>query len=352
MPGVLRHSELKRSLRKKVGRNTGTHSWHLSFVLLCCSFIAWSGNITAASDNVSLTTEDIAYDSDLFGRTERSFGGSVVEPPQRPNSYWDDPHFRPYFDNSTDRNVTFQLSKPSYLHCRIRQLGDRVVSWVRQRDLHILTVGKYTYTTDQRYTSIHMDDTDDWTLEIKYTQKLDAGIYECQVSTEPKMSLPIQLNVVIAEAKVLEGPALYIQSGSTINLTCIVKEYAVPPIYVFWYHDDQMIDYETQKGRGIKVTTEKGPTTYSRFRIEKAQATDSGNYSCQASYADPANITVHVLNGSTWNADDGTQGDENNHNVKGEKPAAMQHGPNGSHFHAEIPVLLIGFSVLTSFYLI
>nr|XP_042894958.1 uncharacterized protein LOC122268762 isoform X2 [Parasteatoda tepidariorum] len=93
-----------------------------------------------------------------------------------------------------------------------------------------------------------------------------------------------------------------------------------------------MIDYETQKGRGIKVTTEKGPTTYSRFRIEKAQATDSGNYSCQASYADPANITVHVLNG--------------------EKPAAMQHGPNGSHFHAEIPVLLIGFSVLTSFYLI
>lgn len=67
---------------------------------------------------------------------------------------------------------------------------------MRQRDLHILTVGKYTYTSDQRFTSIHMENSEIWTLEIKYTQKKDAGVYECQVSTEPKMSLSIRLNVV------------------------------------------------------------------------------------------------------------------------------------------------------------
>lgn len=72
---------------------------------------------------------DVDMGSEVFGRTERSFGGgSLVEPPARPNAYWDDPHFRPYFDNTTDRNVTYQLSKTGYLHCRIRQLGDRVVS--------------------------------------------------------------------------------------------------------------------------------------------------------------------------------------------------------------------------------
>lgn len=70
------------------------------------------------------------------------------------------------------------------------------VSWVRQKDLHILTVGRYTYTSDQRFTCIHLDDTDDWTLEIKYVQRKDAGIYECQISTEPKMSFSIRLNVV------------------------------------------------------------------------------------------------------------------------------------------------------------
>lgn len=55
------------------------------------------------------------------------------------------------------------------------------VSYVRQRDLHILTVGRYTYTSDQRFTCIHLDDSDDWTLEIKYVQKDDAGVYECAV---------------------------------------------------------------------------------------------------------------------------------------------------------------------------
>lgn len=123
-------------------------------------------------------------------------GGSSGEPPSRPTAYWDDPHFRPRFDNSTERNVTAQLGKSAFLHCKIRQLGDRTVSWVRQRDLHILTVGTYTYTSDQRFHSIHLEGSEDWTLEIRYTQKWDAGVYECQVSTEPKMSLNISLSVV------------------------------------------------------------------------------------------------------------------------------------------------------------
>ncbi|CAN8011436.1 unnamed protein product, partial [Ixodes pacificus] len=50
------------------------------------------------------------------------------EPPSRPSAHWDDPHFRPRFDNSTDRNVTAQLGKSAFLRCRIAQLGDRTVS--------------------------------------------------------------------------------------------------------------------------------------------------------------------------------------------------------------------------------
>ncbi|GIX99420.1 uncharacterized protein CDAR_297361 [Caerostris darwini] len=88
---------------------------------------------------------------------------------------------------------------------------EKKVSWVRQRDLHILTVGKYTYTSDQRFTSIHMDNTEVWTLEIKYVQKKDAGVYECQVSTEPKMSLSIQLNVVGEKWRVRNFPLELLQ---------------------------------------------------------------------------------------------------------------------------------------------
>lgn len=35
-----------------------------------------------------------------------------------------------------------------------------------------------------------------WTLQIKYPQPRDSGVYECQINTEPKMSLSYFLEVV------------------------------------------------------------------------------------------------------------------------------------------------------------
>ncbi|EEC09375.1 hypothetical protein IscW_ISCW007209 [Ixodes scapularis] len=45
-----------------------------------------------------------------------SANGVGGEPPSRPSAYWDDPHFRTHFDNSTARNVTAQLGKSAFLH--------------------------------------------------------------------------------------------------------------------------------------------------------------------------------------------------------------------------------------------
>ena len=70
------------------------------------------------------------------------------------------------------------------------------VSWIRRKDLHVLTVGSYTYTSDQRFTTIHLKNSDDWTLQVKYPQSKDGGVYECQVSTVPKMSHFVTLNVI------------------------------------------------------------------------------------------------------------------------------------------------------------
>lgn len=70
------------------------------------------------------------------------------------------------------------------------------VSWVRHRDIHLLTVGRYTYTSDQRFRAIHHPHSEDWILQIKYPQHRDSGIYECQISTTPHMSHFIYLNVI------------------------------------------------------------------------------------------------------------------------------------------------------------
>lgn len=66
---------------------------------------------------------------------------------------------------------------------------------MRKRDLHILTSSIHTYTGDARFSVRHPEHSDDWDLRIEYVQKRDAGVYECQVNTEPKINMAVMLNV-------------------------------------------------------------------------------------------------------------------------------------------------------------
>lgn len=70
------------------------------------------------------------------------------------------------------------------------------MSWIRVRDDHILTVDRLTFIADDRYQAFYADTTGMWTLQIKYVQARDAGMYECQVGTEPKVSARAHLHVV------------------------------------------------------------------------------------------------------------------------------------------------------------
>ncbi|XP_047000692.1 zwei Ig domain protein zig-8-like [Schistocerca americana] len=173
---------------------------------------------------------------------------------------------------------------------------DEQVSWVRHRDLHILTVGSYTYTSDQRFQASHHRDLDEWTLHIKWAQRRDAGVYECQVSTQPVRSLAVTLNIVVPTATILGGPDLYVNKGSTINLTCTIRYSPEPPAFIFWYHHDEVISYDSERG-GVSVVTDKGEQTTSRLLLQKARPSDSGHYTCRPSNADVATVTVHVLDG-------------------------------------------------------
>lgn len=38
--------------------------------------------------------------------------------------------------------------------------------------------------------------------------------------------------------EIVGAPDLYIESGSTINLTCIIEDSPEPPAYIFWNHNN------------------------------------------------------------------------------------------------------------------
>ncbi|XP_037073862.1 zwei Ig domain protein zig-8-like [Pollicipes pollicipes] len=227
------------------------------------------------------------------GRLGGRVGGSDPRPIRR----------RPYFDPATPANVTAVAGKAAYLTCRVWDIGNKTVSWIRHRDLAILSSGQKTYAHDNRIVLYHQPDSNEWVLKIKYVQPRDAGVYGCQLPTAPLISRPIRLNVVVPTARVLGDGEIYVDVGSTLNLTCTVSHSPEPIEFIFWYHDRAVIDYNTPAGR-VTVTMERASTTDSHLTIRSARSEDSGIYTCSPSNADPASVKVHVL--------------------KGEKPAAMQ----------------------------
>lgn len=38
--------------------------------------------------------------------------------------------------------------------------------------------------------------------------------------------------------EIIGAPDLYIESGSTINLTCVILNSPEPPAYIFWNHNN------------------------------------------------------------------------------------------------------------------
>ncbi|XP_043208679.1 limbic system-associated membrane protein-like [Amphibalanus amphitrite] len=209
---------------------------------------------------------------------------------------WHEPNTAgPYFDLSLTDNVTVTAGRTALLRCRVFQLAKQPVSWIRKKDLHILTLGTFSYTTDERFKVVQEPEKNDFSLQITGVLTRDAGVYECQVNTEPKMSWPVSLNVLVPHATIT-GPAdLYIQLDSNINLNCALHTPADPPVNLSWVKDGALLELAGPRA-GISLQadrTSRGSTSY--LVITRARHSDSGNYTCRPSEGHPATVRVHII---------------------------------------------------------
>ena len=124
-------------------------------------------------------------------------------------------------------NVTAILGKGALLNCRVRGIGNRTVlnnvSWIRHKDSHLLTVGRYRYISDERFRAITKVPSEDYLLQILPVKISDSGLYECQISTTPVQRHHVWLTVAEPVTEILGAPDIYIEEGVTMNLTCMVR---------------------------------------------------------------------------------------------------------------------------------
>jgi len=217
----------------------------------------------------------------------------------------------PYFQHQEAGlvNVTTQLEATTYLHCRVNRLGGKTVSWLKRigqdKDPHLLTYGRQTYSSDARFQIIH-EKPNNWKLQIQFTKKSDVGLYECQVSTNPPLIQYTFLNVVVPTIKIVDERHLEVEDrifydrGSTIKLKCMVEDIVgEQPEYIIWKKGNRMLNYDTERG-GISVRTDLlANGAQSRLHIAGATFSDSGNYTCMMGRTAKTQIELQIIPGET-----------------------------------------------------
>jgi len=121
-----------------------------------------------------------------------------------PSAY---PVFSPYPTRKIDqpeflkinRNISAVVGETAFLPCRVKNLDTYTVSWIRARDVSVLSVGHLAFSSDKRISVVQVPrprlSASDWNLSIKGATLEDDGMYECQVNTEPKINYKVFLSV-------------------------------------------------------------------------------------------------------------------------------------------------------------
>uniref|UniRef100_A0A6A7G031 Limbic system-associated membrane protein n=1 Tax=Hirondellea gigas TaxID=1518452 RepID=A0A6A7G031_9CRUS len=237
----------------------------------------------------------------------------------------------PSFDSSTPSNISAQHGSNTFLLCMIHNLSNQSVSWIRSRDSHIISVDQMTFIADERFHVFHEPSSGSWSLQIKFVQARDDGTYECQVSSEPKISHFVHFKVVTPMVRIPGGSDIHVQLGDTVTLTCVISAALHHPTYVFWYQkgvrvvadseaDDTVIRSASSNRRRVTVERVSDDTMVATLLMPRASAADAGTYTCAPDSLPTASITLHVING--------------------EHPAAMQHGASNTTCHASHMLLL------------
>ncbi|XP_015593613.1 neural cell adhesion molecule 2 [Cephus cinctus] len=186
------------------------------------------------------------------------------------------------------REVLAQTGGTATLPCKLSDPGAAPITWIRRRDRQLLTVGAATHSVDTRF--MIRPSSSDWTLLIRTVTLEDAGLYECQVATHPVQQYFARLQITEAYSVIPGAPDLHVKQGSSLRLECHLMAATEPPVYVFWYRQGRMINYDIEPG--VKVEPTK---TGSILVVEKTKPSHGGNYTCAPSNAKHAYVMVHVI---------------------------------------------------------
>ena len=96
------------------------------------------------------------------------------------------------------------------------------------------------------YSNISYSNISTWVLIIRSVRSSDAGWYECQVATTPKMSRWVQLEVVVPKVFIRGPEDMFVTAGSDLALECAIRNVITKPEYVTWIFNGKVGNNKSQ----------------------------------------------------------------------------------------------------------
>ncbi|CAH0552215.1 unnamed protein product [Brassicogethes aeneus] len=259
-----------------------SHNHSTSIVLLVLVLVAETINPAVAERR---NADHSKHHKDANGRMQRSH--KSIKSPENAK-----PHNE--VTNKKVAVVQAQTGTVAVLHCKIKH-NNVTVLWLKKQgndSFTLLTVNASTHSWDKRFYASNEKDNKDWTLHIMYPKESDQGLYECQIFTEPKTRVFVKLELIEARAEIFGGSPKIVKAGSPLRLSCVLRRSIDPPMYIFWYHEDRMINYDLMGGAAVRHGRQG-----SELVIPRAEPEHAGNYSCVPSNARQVSVLVDVKHG-------------------------------------------------------
>jgi len=204
--------------------------------------------------------------------------------------------------------------------CRLtRSPSFGMVTWSRQlaseKTIQVLSIGDSIHISDQRFLIAKTQQDNDWELRLQGVAQYDSGEYRCQATTHPPTFIATQLIVVDAYAEIqvedrdtsekrrdeaagqaesgtAEQNEKFIKRGSELKLRCYLRKATEAPAYIFWFHNQTMVNYSPGLGREV---VEHQDGRGSTLTIEEAGPRDGGNYTCAPHNIHPHSVIVNIM---------------------------------------------------------
>jgi len=201
-------------------------------------------------------------------------------------------------DRLSPGNVTLLSGETALLACKIYNLGNKSVSWLRHTSPipQLMALNNMSNSLDSRVKAMVGEEWSEFVLMIRDASPGDSGDYECQVSgpnhtTSSKM---IHLNVIATTTTIDAGPDIYVSIGSKLVLTCRVYTAGIKLNYLIWRRGDKIAKFIGGENSGVKLEPDGRGTFVTSLDVGTIGEESDDKYECSPGPGNTAVARVHV----------------------------------------------------------